>query len=189
MGAINQPDNLGKLIDALDARIRALEVSARVGLGYTRTAWATAAVSPATYGAWESGAAGSTWTDDQGNTGAGYCELTMETGSRALVLFGARVIDVGSNGTAFRSSSAVVGFGFDGLTPDLLPGLTGQRSVANGNTQPVDANVLYSIVRNDLTPGVNVFRAWAKWTDTVPSGSIVPRMTDTVITVIPLNPA
>lgn len=169
----------------IERRLRNLETAPRVGLHRIRTAYATAAVDPVTFDAWESGAAGSTWADDAGNTGTGYAQLTVETGTKALVIFGCRVISLANNAT-YRCVTCRVGFGVNAVLPDgAIP--TGQRTATNNTTVPGESNVAYSLVRRGLTPGPNTFRAYAFWVTAVPGAANLPRMTDTVLTVIPID--
>lgn len=188
MPEILTPDTTGKLLADLESRVRALEVVQRTGLASIRTAWGTASVDPVTFGAWETGAAGTTWTDDRGNTGTGYCTLTAATGARALVVFGARVIGLAS-GAPFRSNQATVGVGWAGLNPALIPGPTGQRTAFVGGNASADFNIVHVVPASNLTPGNNQFVAWANWVNTVPAGTFLPRMTDVVLAVIPISPA
>jgi hypothetical protein len=172
----------------IERRLSTLETASRIGLNRMRNSYATAAVDPTVFAAWESGAAGSTYADDQGNTGTGYGQVTVTTNTKVLVLFGCRVLLLGANGPgAFRSATARVGFGIDALTPDQLTAPTGQRTASNFNPSTVDNNVVHAVIRRGLTPGSHVFKAWAFWNNDQPAAPILPRMTDTFIAVLPID--
>ncbi len=172
----------------IERRLRTLETAPRVGLHRLRYAYATAAVDPAVYGAWESGAAGSTWRDDTGAAGTGYAQVTVETSAKALLFFGCRIINLGADaGVTWKTSSALIGVNQDGTVPSATFAPTLQRLVFNPLAASPFENVTYVAIRTGLTPGQHVFTAQANWTLAFAGAPTAPRMTDTFLGVLPID--
>lgn len=190
MGVANQPAELGMMLEQLESRVRALEVTSRSGLNRLRYAYGTAAVDPTTYGSWETGAAGCTWTDDSGATGTGYAQCTAETATRALVFFGCRIQSIGiDGGTTWKTSNGQVGALQDGNNPGTAgnPAPVLSRQFFSGANQPAYQNISYMAIRLGLTPGVHVWKAGALWVNDFPAAPTAPRMTDAYLVVLPLD--
>jgi hypothetical protein len=177
-----------RVLADIERRLRTLETAPRVGLHRLRYAYATAAVDPTVYGAWESGAAGSTWRDDRGVDGTGYAQVTVETNTKALVFFGCRVIELGANaGVTWKTSVAVVGVNQDGVVPSSTAAPTLQRVAFNPLAGAPFQNISYTAIRTGLTPGQHVFTAQAFWQLDFAGAPTAPRMTDTFLGVLPIN--
>ena len=156
MGYLNQPADLGMMIEQLESRIRALEVTSRVGINRLRYAYGTAAVDPTTYGSWETGAAGCTWIDDAAGVGTGYAQCTAETATKALVFFGCRLQSVGFDaGVTWKTSNGQVGVLQDGNNPGTAgnPAPVLSRQFFNGSADGQYQNISYVAIRTGLTPG------------------------------------
>ena len=177
-----------RVLADIERRLRTLETAPRVGLHRLRYAYATAAVDPAVYGAWESGAAGSTWRDDRGTNGAGYGQVTVETNTKALLFFGCRVMELGADaGVTWKSSFAIVGVNQDGVAPSSTFAPTLQRLVYNPLAGAGFQNISYVAIRTGLTPGQHVFAAQAFWQLDFAGAPTAPRMTDTFLGVLPID--
>lgn len=187
MGILNQPAELGMMIEQLEARLRALEVTSRLGLNRMRNAYATAAADPTTFGAWETGAAGNTWADDRGGTGSGYGQLTVEVNTSVLVIASGRILNIGNDaGVSWRTTSGLFGFGVDGATPNIgTP--TGQRTFSNFNVATLDINLVHAVIRRGMTPGSHTFNVQAQWQNDFPAAAFKPRLTDAALVVIPID--
>lgn len=167
----------------LDRRLRALEASPRVGLSGLRSVWQTAGASPTTFGAWETGTAANTWTDDTGASGTGYPTLTLTLGSRYMIFLAGRPIGL-ANAATYRSLSVQFTTLIDGA---LIPGPPSPRRLfANSNAFPVDAPIA-SFVARSITPGQHTFQVAAQWTNDVPAAVNLPTLTDTFLGILPLS--
>ncbi len=187
MGVLNQPAELGMMIEQLESRIRALEVTARLGLNRMRNSYATAAADPTTFAAWETGTAGSTWADDRGGTGTGYGQLSVDVNTAVLVIVGARIINIGNDaGASWRTTQGLFGFGVDGAAPNIgVP--SGQRTFSNFNPATLDINLVHAVVRRGMTPGAHTFNVQAQWNNDYPGAPIKPRLTDATLVVLPID--
>jgi hypothetical protein len=167
----------------IDRRLRTLEATARVGLSGLRSVWQTAGASPTTFGAWETGTASNTWTDDTGATGTGYPTLTLTLGSRYMIFWSARPIGL-ANAATYRSLSVQLTVGIDGVFNPPLP--SPRRLFANSNALPVDLPIA-AIVARSITPGQHTFQVAAQWTNDVPAAGNQPTLTDTFLGILPLS--
>lgn len=187
MGAINTPDTLGTMLQDLDRRIRVLENTNRTGLGRMRAAWLTAAADATTFGSFESGPVGATYSyikdDLTTGTGTGYPALTVTTGAFVQITWACRPLSVSAGGS-FRSASAQFDVLVDGLSLNLPRPL---RQYANGNNNPVDGPLSCQIVRT-LTPGTHTFQLVVNWSNDFPAAT-APRLTDGFLSVLPLSAA
>lgn len=178
-----------KLNRELDRRIRALEGSMRTGLSRTRFVRATASASPTTFGSWESGVVANTWIDSEGNVGTGYPELTVETGSKALLILSVTVSEVG-NAANRRTAVANFGIGINGANPLLssTPAPVMYRQYSNtADLGPLEFPISFTVYRADFVPGVNVLKIWALFENTIPAALIQPRMGDATLSIIPID--
>lgn len=190
MTQILTPDNLGTQLDELERRLRALEVTSRVGINRLRYAYGTAAVDPTNYATWETGAAGCTWIDDAGTTGNGYARCTAFTNTKALVFFGCRLQSVGEDaGVTWKTSTGQVGVLQDGNTPGTAgnPAPTLARQFYSGSPDLAYQNISYVAIRTALTPGDHIWDAAAFWAADHPGAPTAPRMTDVYLFVLPLD--
>ena len=184
-------DEMTRLVDRLasvDQRLRMLEGGARVGLSGIRSAWGTAAADPTVFGAYESGPTGSTWTDDAGGTGTGYPSLTLvDCPARYMILWSVRPINVAVNTvSSYRCSAMTLTVAVGGVDVPVLP--NARRLFQNLNTGTVDQSMAMIVVRRDA-PGTKTFQMRALWNDSYPAGTILPRLTDIYLGVLPLSVA
>lgn len=177
------PEGLDTVVAAFDRRLRALEVSPRVGLHLMRQAWGTAADDPSTFGAWEYGAGATAWADDQGGTGSGYPQLAVDCPRRVLLMWSARPISI-ANAAGYRTAAADVTIAVDGTPLTAAPAPL--RRIGNSNAAPVDV-AMSAMVVVVVSPGAHTFRVGASWANTVPAAGTLPRLTDVALMVLPLS--
>ena len=183
-------DALERLIarqDELDVRLRTLEGGQRVGLGKLRSAWGTAAADPTVFGAYESGPVGSTWSDDQGGSGTGYPSITITNcPTRYMIFWSVRPINLATNAVSPHRSRAVeITVAIDGIDVPSLP--NARRLYQNLNAGTTDVSLAMIVARSE-PPGTHTFQMRALW-DTNPGGTIIPRLTDIYLGVLPLSVA
>jgi hypothetical protein len=176
---------LVRRLDDLDGRLRAIEGGQRIGLASIRNVWGTAAVDATTFApSTDQGPVGSTWEDDEGNTGTGYPEIDVESGTRVLIEWNARPIGLATS-ASYRSVSVTVGLLLNGAV--LSPAIpTAARQIANGNAAPVDVSIGASLIRT-VPAGVNTYKIVATWGNDQPAAPNKPRLTDIQLMVTPLG--
>lgn len=183
------PDRIAAQLAEFDRRLRNLETSPRVGLNGARFVRQFGSGDATTFTNWETGPAASNWVDDQGNTGAGYGQLTMANmGKRAAIFFGATISGVYVNATV-RSANALFGIGYAGLNPAQNPAYPIMyRRFYPGSASYTETPFNFFVCRNDFTPGAtNVFKIWAAWENTNPAAGLQPQLIDGFMLVIPLD--
>jgi len=199
MSTINQPDTLSSIVRELERRIRILETAQRVNAPAVTSSLTTAAVSAAGVGrilsshstnvvalappvmdAYTTGGF-ETWIDDNGNTGSGYAKVTVTTGSRALIIVTCNPAQM-ANAATFVCDSMLFGavVNAEVTVPQAIGPLI-------NTSLEVDVPMIWTRVRNDLTPGSNTFKVIAKFFTLNGAAAITPRMSATNITVIPID--
>jgi hypothetical protein len=173
----------------MQRRLQILEATSRVGLNRVRFAWSTHAVNVAevsTIGAWETGPATATWTDDRGTTGTGYPSLTLTTGTKVLIIGAARYFDMSEDlGTA---ASVSFGVGIDGSTPLTWPTLFPRMMTSGGkgpNADNVFSRLNLAVGRSGITPGSHTFSVQAFWN--AGAGATQPDLSDIFLAIVPLD--
>lgn len=182
MPEILAPDTFAANLADMDRRLRIMEATARTGLGGVRTAWATAAANPTSYGVLETGPVAATWEDDRGVTGTGYPTLTMTMPARALIVWMARPIGLASAAT-YRSAAVTVRISF---TPTVATYPTIARAVANGNALPVDVAVVGGAIKTFTAGTSYTLTMAATWNNDFPAAANLPTLTDAQFFVLPL---
>lgn len=187
MGEILRPATLLTELQEIRSRLARIEMVERVGLNRIRFARATASVDPSSFGAWEQGPAGSTWIDDKGNTGTGYPRLEVDIRHKAMIFFGAGIQDVAAGGS-WRSQLVDFGVGINGHDPEYYGPPVMYRRWNNQGTARVEVPVGFFILRTDFTPNpAKQFAVWARWQDSAPSATDLPRMIDSFLCVLPID--
>jgi hypothetical protein len=186
--AVSQPDTLARTIADLTRRVQILEATQRVGLSRVRFAWSTHTGTPRITAAdvWENGPAGTTWEADDGTTGTGYPEVTLQFGRKALFFARVQGLDY-SNDAAYKVGRLTFGVGIDGTDPTVWP--TTQRMYSSQSRGPVtEGNVPNALIagRNDIAPGVHTIKWWARWV-TQAGGATMPYASDIFLAVIPID--
>jgi hypothetical protein len=182
------PDNLATILAEFDNRLKVLENTPRVGLNRVRHARLTAGALATTFNTYEFGPVGTTWADDQSNTGTGYPQLTLTTGQRALFMLTATPWNIGNDaGTTWKAQQAYVGVADTTGDPGSW---TNPRMYAfheQDNAKIAPTTICLAVVRTDLTPGPHTFRVGAFWTVTAPSAPTSPQLLDISLIVLPLD--
>ena len=186
MPAANMPDDLASIVNDLERRIRILELTARVGLNRIRFAWLTSAADTAVFNAWDNGPAGAAWADDAtpANTGTGYPQVTLITGTKVLVMAQGNVTQL-ANDPTFRSFQADLGISVDGATPNNNPDW--YRYQTHGPTTEGTNPLTVISGINTLTPGQHTFRFQSFFVDNVPAAANKPRMNNCTLIIIPID--
>ena len=173
-----------------DRRLRALESAQRSGYNRLKTAWCDqTSVTLGAVNSWRSGTSESaTWTDSSGGTGTGFAAVTVETGTKVMLIASMRPGLV-STFTNYKTNLMYLGVGIDSADP-AFPGADGPlESIIHEQTSVDPANVamVLSTVAVDLTPGQHTFRLMAYGNNYRPAAATYPVVQNLQLTVIPLD--
>jgi hypothetical protein len=180
---VNALITLSRQIADLERRLRIMEGTQRSGLGSIQTANGTTGVSYTSYDSWS-------------NLGGDAPEITMNTGSRVVILAQARVSLIGTPTTAapLKSQGITLGVGIDSTEPDgfALPVMRNQVAPiavdATGNVSVYGSlPTTLLTTRPDLEPGEHTFKLLFFAEEDNPSGTDHPLVSDTSLIVIPLG--
>lgn len=182
---MNSLDKLTRDMADMERRLRIMEGTQRSGLGSIRTANGTAGASLTSYGSWS-------------NLGGDAPAITMNTGSRVVILAQARVSLIGTPTTPapLKSQAIVLGVGIDSVTPAEFPlpvmrNQLGPIAISDAGNVSVYGSLPTSLLtsRSDLEPGEHTFKLLFYADEDNPSGTDDPLVTDTSLIVIPLGVA
>lgn len=185
------PESDATTLADIDRRLKALETTQRVGLSRMRSAWGDdVSYTLTATNTWLDGTAeGATWTDDQGNTGSGFPEVTVTTGRRVLIVATARANKVSALATN-KSNLMRIGVSIDGDTPASASTSGAAATYATlevpGN-DAVNGHVTLITQRVDLEPGEHTIALQAFANNYRPGASDYAEVLEVQLTVIPLD--